>query len=462
MNKQEILDTCNKEEQKLIEIVYSTKQDHLFQYWHELTPEQRKTLLNDLATIDFSLLTMQPSEKKEKKTFTSAPLITPSQNSEEENKIAFKKGEELLHAGKIALFTVSGGQGTRLGYNGPKGCYPVTPVKEKSLLQIFAEKILALQKKYDTVLHCYIMTSESTDIITKQFFHKYHFFGLSPSSVHFIKQGILPTLSEKRKLILKDKHKVLMHPNGHGGALKIMINILPQIQKKEYIFYFQIDDVLTNIADPLFLGYHALSHSDMSTKSVEKINPEEKVGIVGTVNGKYSVIEYSDLSDEEKKMRDTEGKLVYRAGNIAVHIFSISFLKTLKTKKLPFHDTYKKINSDGKEKEVLQFETFIFDTLFFAQKSIILLVDRAKEFAPLKNKEGEKSLMTVCQAQNNFFGSWLEKAGVKVPRSEKGDVLCNLEISPLFALTQEDFIKKFNQKNIKLQAGHNYYFGGEQ
>ncbi|MBS3176901.1 UTP--glucose-1-phosphate uridylyltransferase [Candidatus Woesearchaeota archaeon] len=467
MDKEIILKQVTEQEKRFIEQVYEHKQEHLLNHWEELSEQEKRHFLEQINAIDFEELTQLKKQLGKQTSFSGKlePLPAIDVNAHPQKQLALQKGEELLSQGKVACFVVAGGQGTRLGYNGPKGCHPITPVKHKSLFQVFAEKIIALQRTYDTKLPWYIMTSEATDAATKAFFHQHTNFGLE--HIFFIQQGIIPTLDKSGKLLLADKNKILTHPNGHGGALQALQHVIPELKKKgiEYVFYFQVDNVLSVVADPIFLGYHVLYHADVSTKAVEKTDPQEKVGILAFIDGKPGIVEYSDMSEKQKNLRDKKGKLVFNAGNIAEHIFSLDFLETLEKKsaQLPFHRVDKKIFhfSNGKiqEEEAVKFETFIFDVLSHTRNTITLLVDRASAFAPLKNKEGEKSAAWVEQAQTTLFATWLEAAGVNVPRKKDNAPDCTLEISPAYALNKEDFIKKLAFKAFTLKPGQKKYFG---
>jgi UDP-N-acetylglucosamine/UDP-N-acetylgalactosamine diphosphorylase len=220
----------------------------------------------------------------------------------------------------------------------------------------------------------------------------------------------------------------------------------------EIISYFQVDNVLIRIIDPVFIGYHVQAKAEMSSKMLRKRNPEEKVGLFGRVNGRLVVIEYSDMSDDDKKARNPDGRLKYGAGSIAIHLISTDFVQQEVAGgfKLPYHVAHKKIpylDEEGntvspEEPNGYKFEAFIFDALQDTSHSIVMEVVREDEFSPVKNKNGVASPESAKRDISNFFGRWLESAEHSVPRDEQGNVNGAIEISPLFARSKEEFLAK--------------------
>lgn len=446
-------------------------QGHVFRFWGELTEEERKRFLEQLEAIDLDLLNhltetfIRNSQvsKFNGKLETAEVIRVPQTEEERERARAAKAiGEEILRKGKVGLILVAGGQGTRLGYPGPKGMFPITPVKNKSLFQWHAEKIRALEKRYRVELPWYIMTSETNDRQTREFFEANNYFGLNSSQIFFFVQDTLPAVDNEGRIILDEKGHVFTSPNGHGGALLALYEsgALQDMRKRgvEQLFYFQVDNVLVKIADPVFLGYHIQQNAEMSSKVIPKRDPYEKLGIIGIHNGKLSVIEYSDLSEEDMLARNPDGSLKYNAGSIAIHIFRRDFLEaeTKKGFKLPYHIAHKKIpylNEKGeriepKEPNGYKFETFIFDALRDTTSSVVMETVREEEFSPVKNKDGEDSPATARRDLTDLFGRWLEKAGVKIHRDESNHVIGAIEISPLFALDEDELIQKIKGREI--------------
>ncbi|OPZ59370.1 MAG: putative uridylyltransferase [Deltaproteobacteria bacterium ADurb.Bin510] len=352
-------------------------------------------------------------------------------------------GAELLAAGQVAVVLVAGGQGSRLGVEGPKGAVPVSPVQHKSLFQIHAEKVLALSLRYGVKVPLYIMTSVENDAATRAFFAEHNYFGLAAAEVIFFTQGRLPSLRLDGGFIMGRDGGLFMNPDGHGGTFAALekSGCLDDMRSRgiEEIFYFQVDNPLVQVADPLFVGLHHRSKAQMSSKVVRKRDCDEKVGVIASLNGRTVVVEYSDLPTELRYACDEAGKMRYWAGSLAIHLLRRDFVEQLTSGglKLPYHRAVKKIptlDEAGKPVEVegVKFETFLFDALPLAERSVTLEVERAAEFAPVKNATGEDSLATSQQMQSDLHRSWLEAAGVKVAVGVK------VEISPLRALSAAD------------------------
>lgn len=456
----------NEKYQPLIEKVFEYKQEHIFRFWDDLTIDEKIVLLKQISTIDFELMSRLIKDVKSDSISKShADKLEPADiislqkraNGEIEE---LKIGEELIIQGKVAAFLVSGGQGTRLGYNGPKGMFPVTPVKKKSLFQLHAEKLIAIGRKYKKQIPWFIMTSETNHDETVKFFKKNNYFGYNESNISFFTQAMIPAINMDGKFILDSKNHIFTNPNGHGGSLSALWNSssIEKLQTKgiEYLFYFQVDNVLTQICDPTYLGYHVKYKSEMSNKVVRKAYPEEKMGVICKVNGKTGLVEYSDLPENEMKAINSDGTLKYWAGNIATHIFDLSFIVKenqggfklpyhLARKAIPFVDnsgnTIKPQNING-----IKFESFVFDALLDTEKSISIEVERDQEFSPLKNKEGLDSPVTVKRDLNNLYGHWLEDSGIQIPKDAEGHVDVDIEISPLYALNKMDI----KNKNISI------------
>lgn len=453
------------------------KQEHVFLFWDELTEIQKSKLLTQLESIDLELMDelaerfiLGGDHEDSTNEKLSPPIVIPIARDEKQRTAAAtakEKGEELLRSGKVGIILVAGGQATRLGFNGPKGKFPVTPVAKKSLFQLNAEKILALQEKYGTTLPWYIMTSETNNDESVEYFQQNNFFGLNGDAVYFFKQGMIPSLDENGKLFLQEKGRVFTNPNGHGGTLQALKDggCLEDMMMRgvEELAYLQVDNVLSKVCDPVYIGYHALGSSDLSCKVVAKKDAYEKVGVVGYIGDRLTVIEYSDLPETQMLARNEDGSLQYSAGNIATHMIKRTFVERLTegTFKLPFHVAHKKIPHIDQRGETIQsdspngfkFETFIFDALQFASNPVVMEVERNIEFSPVKNAEGDASAETARQDLCNLYGDWLEKAGISVPREpETGKVSATLEISPLYALDADEFQMKVS-KSLRFQDG---------
>ncbi len=448
-----------------VEKVFNSGQDHIFRWWDELSDAQLEELIKQIGAIDFSLLQELIASHIKVEVRCNVPLhieppdVIPVPKTAAQTQAANKAktiGEEALREGKVAVLSVAGGAGTRLGAGAPKGTLPIGPITGKSLFQLHAEKILAISKRYKSEIPWYIMTSEANHEQTKKFFKDKNYFNMNPSDVTFFTQGMLPVVDLNGRLIMDAKDHIAMTPNGHGGTLLALKEkeILADMKKRgiEYIFYFQVDNALIKIADPTFIGYHILEHAEMSSKVTPKCSPEEKVGILGYADGKLGVIEYSNLSHEDMHATNQDGSLRYNAGNLAIHMLNVEFVEKLNKEefRLPYHKALKRVpslNDSGElvKPEGVKFETFIFDALERSENSVVMEVVREDEFAPIKNEKGDDSPATARQAMVNMFGRWLNKAGVKnIPLDVDGVI----EISPLYALDAEELKSKLPKNTV--------------
>jgi UDP-N-acetylglucosamine/UDP-N-acetylgalactosamine diphosphorylase len=432
-----------------------------------LPPADRKALLAQLATIDLPLISRLVTGGAEAKTDYAAVKPAPYVALGSPAGAARIHGEELLRAGKIAVFTVAGGQGTRLGWRGPKGTYPATVVTGKPLFRVFAEQITAAEKRYGRSLPWYIMTSPLNSADTRAFFRDNNWFGRNPADTFLFEQGTMPSITFDGKLILETPSSLALNPDGHGGAIRALhaSGALEDMQARgvEHMSYFQVDNPMVRIADPVFLGLHAAgdgSSAEMSSKMVAKRDAAEKVGVFCEVAGKTAVIEYSDMPAELTNSLDAHGKLRFNAGSIAIHAISVAFMQRLTQGDfaLPFHRAKKKVpywcdtqkkTVEPAEPNAIKFEAFVFDALGIARKSLVMETSRTEEFAPLKNASGEDSPAWSHQIQSNRNGDWLEKFGVKIPRKPNGDVDARIEIAAEIALEADDLADIALPREIK-------------
>lgn len=445
-------------------------QEHLLTFWDQLTGPQRQNLLAQIRGLDLQNIPRWVRETVKNqsplvvpKEFDPAPSYPPEpQTPQQEKKYAQARqvGEDLLRKGKVAGFVVAGGQGTRLGFDGPKGNYPISPIKKKTLFRFFAETVAAARKKYGAVLPWLIMTSPLNHQQTVEIFESADYFGLGPNTVTIFQQGTLPNFDFDGRIFLADKDTLAQSPDGHGGSLKALhaSGALARMKKRgvEYISYWQVDNPLVRLFDPLFIGLHAMEGAGMSSKALIKAHPTEKVGNFCLVDGRVTVIEYSDLDDEHAYRKKPDGSLVFELGSIAIHILSVSFVEKLNASgdfALPLHRAVKKIpHIDLKGNRVepdkpcgIKLETFVFDALPLSEKSVILQTIRSEEFAPVKNASGDDSAEVTHRMMIERSAVWLESAGVKVPRTPDGRPDCVLEIAPSFALSPEDIIPNAKQ-----------------
>ncbi len=366
---------------------------------------------------------------------------------------AFARGEELLRQGKVAAFVVAGGQGTRLGWEAPKGTYPATAVRKKPLFQCFAEFLRASEKRYGRAVPFYIMTSPVNDRVTRDFWKQHKYFGLRPADVMFFTQDSLPAIGFDGKVLLERKDSLALSPNGHGGSLLALhkSGALAEMAKRgvTQISYFQVDNPIVRCVDPLFIGLHDLDGAQMSSKMLPKVGPKERLGNLCLLDGKMTVIEYSDLPDELAEQRVPTGELRFRAGSIALHAMTREFVERVNHDgfALPYHRAEKKVAcinlATGSPVEAdkpngVKLETFVFDALPLAKTSIVYETDREDEFAPIKQSEGIDSVVSSRAITTARNAHWLKLAGVHVPQKPDGTPDCVIEMAWSFALYPED------------------------
>ena len=382
------------------------------------------------------------------------------------------RGEELLRGEKVAAFLVAGGQGTRLGYDGPKGEYPVTPIRQKPLFQVFAEQLRAYGRDFGKAVPWYVMTSDANDAQTRAFFKQNEFFGLSPQDVFIFQQGMMPAFGNDGRLLLGEKSSLALSPDGHGGSLRALhrSGALADMKKRgvEHLSYFQVDNPLVHCVDPLFLGLHDLTGSEMSSKTISKAGPLEKVGNFVEADGIVQVIEYSDLPEELATQTNPDGSLRFNEGSIAIHALRVSFVERLNAGgnlSLPWHRADKKVpfvddngNTVKPDKpNAVKLEQFVFDAIPLAKNAIVYTTERAEEFSPVKNADGVDSHATCRRDQIRRAAWWLKVAGVETP-SKAGEPDATLEISPLYA-TSADQLRTRSVGIRKVDSGATLYLG---
>ncbi len=440
----------------ILDLLRAHDQEHLLQFWDELSLDEKTLLLNDIKAIDFSkinLILNKPSKPGVDFSSLKPPFVRKKSDADDSIRLI---GENAIRNGELAVLLLAGGQGSRLGFKGPKGCFPITPLKKKSLYQLFSEKLLSACNYFGVRIDFYIMTSAVTHDETVKHFEDNDFFGLDPSQVVFFQQDLLPAVSFDGKVLLRDKHRVNMVPTGTGTVFKSLLDsgLIDRMKKKgiKYFQYLQIDDALAVVADPVFLGFHIKDHSVYSSKVVEKKNPAEPVGVFAVDNGRLRIIEYIHLPNELALKRDDSGKLVFSAVNIASHIINTDFAFRVATElELDFYLAKKKvsfIDSSGSlispdEPNAFKFESFSFDALPYAEKTLLLEVNRDEEFAPVKYSSGDSKTPRIAQEQLIMLAKkWLLVAGIS---GEVVDSLSVVEISPLFAFDINDFSIKVSR-----------------
>jgi UDP-N-acetylglucosamine/UDP-N-acetylgalactosamine diphosphorylase len=433
-------------------------QEHLLRFWDELDDTGRNNLESQIAAVNLEQIgqlyrkgaaTQDWSAMARRAEPPPAMRLADRQSGRGwSSSDARKRGAEALAAGQVGVLLVAGGQGSRLGFDHPKGLYSIGPVSGASLLQIHFEKALASARRYGASVPIYMMTSPVTHDKQAKYLEQHNRFGLLPDDVVLFRQGTMPAVdAETGKLLLAEKNSLFLSPDGHGGTVAALAasGAIEHMRDRgiQHLFYLQVDNPLTPIADPEFIGNHLLAESELTSMAVAKQTPQDRLGVFAMIDGRLQVIEYSDLPDDVAEQRTSDGSLKFWAGSIAVHMFSVSFLERALALKdaLPFHIARKKvpfINDDGqmvepREPNALKFERFIFDLLPHAKNPFVVEYAEAEVFAPLKNAPGASrdTPEYVHQFMIAQHRKWLEAAGTQVAKGVA------VEISPLWALDAE-------------------------
>jgi len=424
-------------------------QEHLLAHYDTLSQEQQAQLIKELEELDFDEVieyfkraTSDIDGAGQKLDDKMKPLDDSQCGS-----IIKSTDEDLIHyqnlslaeigAGNVGILLLSGGQGTRLGVNYPKGMYNVGLPSDKTLFQLQAERILKLQRlaAQETgktgKITWYIMTSASTVGPTQKFFKDNDYFGLSKENIIVFQQGTLPCFTFEGKMILGEKHKLSRAPDGNGGLYRALRTegVLEDMKKRgiKYIQLYCVDNILVRVGDPVFIGYCISKGAECANKVVRKQFPTEAVGITCKVDDHYQVVEYSEITTKSAELSNKDGSLVYSAANICIHFFTLEFLERVVTtnerllqhhvakKKIPFvnekGDLEKPSTPNG-----IKMEKFVFDVFRFAENFVVWECLRDEEFAPLKNAEGAKDC-TPSYCRNAVLAlhqKWLKMAGAEI------------------------------------------------
>ncbi|MGI9474624.1 MAG: UTP--glucose-1-phosphate uridylyltransferase [Rubripirellula sp.] len=456
--------------QRLRDQLAASGQDHVFRFWGELDPAQRERLQTQLAGLDLNELATLVGGENEKTDFAemasnaSAPPAVRADGSGADWTVdaARVRGERALRNGEVGAVIVAGGQGTRLGFDQPKGLFPVGPVSDRTLFQCFADRLLAVNETYGCRVPLYVMTSEATDEETREYFQANAFLGLRQEDVVIFKQGTMPAIdSTTGKLLMSDRDSLALSPDGHGGTVTALARsgCLSDAAGRgvKYLAYIQVDNPLANLCDPTLLGHHLMAESEMTTQVVRKRYAMEKVGNVVLVDGKVQIIEYSDLPESAAERVDAAGELALWAGNIAVHVFDVAFLQRMSrvASALPFHLASKKVphvDADGNQVDptdpnATKFERFIFDLLPEAGNAFVVESLPSEAFAPVKNAEGAPTdtPSLARQAISDLHIGWLRQAGAWVGEGVQ------VEINPRFAFSAEALAEKIDS-NLRIES----------
>lgn len=454
----------------IAELLKQYGQDHLIQFLSELDSSQQEKLLDQVRQIDWKQLDgliASAAEKTDWQSLAQRADSPPAMRLEDDHPTwtreeARRAGSVALRAGKVAVILVAGGQGTRLGFDLPKGLFPIGPLSGRTLFQMHCDRLKATCNRYGVQIPLFVMTSPATDQVTREYFAAENNCGLEPSQLHVFCQGTMPAVCAKTgKVLLESKDSLALSPDGHGGLVAALhkSGALAMAAERgiELFYYAQVDNPLAGLCDPELIGHHLLSQSQLTTQVVQKRFATEKVGNVVSIDGKVQIIEYSDLPDEIAQQQTDDGRLKLWAGNIAIHVFDCSFLQQVVDSQvgLPFHRALKKvpfIDETGNlieptEPNAIKFERFVFDLLPMADRAFVVEGAAEEVFAPVKNADGaatdtpEHSKAALIALHR----SWIEAAGSTV------DPDVQVEISPLWALDADD-VKQQLDKPVHFRA----------
>ncbi len=406
-----------------IEILKANNQEHLLNYLKMANENGKKELIKEIENINFDeLKELYKISKKDKEKALESQLIEHikfvdkyKMNEDDFNKYK-EAGEKIIKNGEYAVVTMAGGQGTRLGHNGPKGTFllDVKP-KPKYLFEILADGIKRANEKYGVTLNWYIMTSTENNKKTEEFFEEHNYFAYPKDKIKFFKQGNLPLISEDGKLLVDENLHIKYAADGNGCIYKSMRldGVLDDMKQKgiKWVFIGAVDNALLNMVDPILLGLTSCDGNQIGSKSVVKRSPEEPVGVFCKRNGKPGVIEYTELPTEMAHEVDEEGELLFGESHIMCNLYSIDALDKISKEKLPYHSAHKKapyMNEKGEFVKVTKpnaykYEAFIFDGFTYFDNISILRGRRNEDFAPVKNAEGPDSPATAVELYNNYW-----------------------------------------------------------
>jgi UDP-N-acetylglucosamine pyrophosphorylase len=430
---------------QLVEAFEAAGQGHVFRFLDSLDARRRQALLDQARRVDLEEMARLIAATG--KAAAPRPIGPPgnelirhelSDDYRRLRRAARERGMAALEEGRVAVVVAAGGQGTRLGSAAPKGMWPCGPASGKPLLQWHAEKTLYWSRKLGRAIPLVLMVSEATEVATQRFLRWHDYFGLDPTWIKFACQASLPAVDAEGRFLLEDRDRIAVSPNGHGGVYRALrdaglLDLLTDVGVQT-LSYIQVDNPLIRPVDPVFVGFHLRRESLISSKAVRKTEPDERVGVFATVDGRSSVVEYSELTTAQAREADPDGELKYGHGSIAAHCIELEFAARMAADGLPFHRAHKKvstIDADGNpvapgQPNATKFESFLFDAIPLAERSLVVETLREHEFSPIKNATGNDSPATARRDLEAAFRSWMEGAGEPIPVGA-------LEVPPLVA-----------------------------
>lgn len=394
-------------------------QEHLLNGYEKLSDEDKIELLNQILTIDFNQIE-DLFNNVDKKVELGSSKIEPisymekDKLSEKEYNHYHEIGAQAISANKLAVVTMAGGQGTRLGHSGPKGTFDLGLDSHKCIFEILCDSLKESNEKYQVTVPWYIMTSNENNEQTIHFFEEHNYFGYPKSEVIFFKQGELPMIDTQGKVLINEDGFIKQAADGHGGIFESLRKngVIFDMKSRgiEWVFIGGVDNVLVRMVDATLIGVAEEKKVLAAGKSVVKAGAKEKVGVFCKRNGRPSVVEYSEISEEMAEETDENGQLVYGESHILCNLFNIKAIEEISKNKLPYHSAFKKakyINEKGElvvpeKPNAYKFEAFLFDAFESLEDMAILRVKREEEFAPVKNAEGVDSPETARNLYKEF------------------------------------------------------------
>ena len=396
-------------------------QEHLLNNFENLSEEKQKRLLDQIENIDFDLIKSLYDTTQNITTEIQDAEIKPIEFFDKEKLYDdYKKykeiGEKAIRTKKLAAVTMAGGQGTRLGHDGPKGTYDIGLESHKSLFELLSDGLKEQGKKYGVIIPWFIMTSRENNDATVEFFAKHRYFGYEKDkNIFFFKQGELPMIDTEGKILIDEDGLIKEAANGHGGIYEALVkNGMTKKMRElgvEWVFIGGVDNCLVKMVDPVLMGIAIDKNVTAAGKSVVKANPQEKVGVFCKRNGRPSVVEYTEIPKEMSEATDENGNLIYGESHILCNLFNIDAIERMGSKPLPYHIAFKKatyIDKDGNKvvpdgPNAYKFEAFLFDAFGELDDMAILRVKREEEFAPVKNATGTDSPETARELYRKFY-----------------------------------------------------------
>ena len=387
------------------ELLKKYNQEHLLHFYSELTDAQRANLLNQILNINFEEI-LYLFEKSKEDILKSTEEIEPIKYTIKANLTHFKlkqyfnTGIKAIKSGKVGVITLAGGQGTRLGVNGPKGAFYLDITPKKSLFEILSDYIKDASNKYNVQIPWYIMTSTNNHFDTIKFFEQNNYFDYDSNNLYFFVQDNLPVINTDKKLVLSEIYKINFASNGNGNLFSSLkkSNLIKTMEQKklEWLFVGGVDNVLLNPLDPVFIGYTISSKYQIGSKTLFKNIPSDTSWVFARKSGKPSIVDCELFSDELSRITDNKGIYLYREMNMLAHLFSLDAIKKMSTIKLPYHRAFRKnpfVNSEGMkqvpdEPNIYKFEQFVFDAFPYFDNIALLRVNDDEEFAPIKSFNG--------------------------------------------------------------------------